>query len=89
MQVRLGLYSRGQNGNTDTLTVDVDGAVHMLRPSGTPNELVAGPLAVREDVAVTDVFLNVPTLFTPKESGLNDPRWLGVAVTSIALEELG
>ena len=89
MLVRLNLFSRGQNSGSETLTIDVDGSVYILRPCGVPKELRAGPLPVRDGDGPTDVFLHVPTLFRPKERGEEDPRQLGVAVSGIVLEPAG
>jgi hypothetical protein len=83
--VRLRVESRGRNGDSDPLTVDVDGSVYPLVQVENTSDFVAGPIPPRPEAGFTDVILHVPQLFSP-EAASNDNRVLGIAVISITVE---
>jgi hypothetical protein len=83
--VRLRVESRGRNGESDPLTVDVDGRVYPLVQVENTSDFEAGPIPPRAQAGFTDVILHVPRLFSP-EAASNDDRVLGIAVISITVE---
>lgn len=85
VMVRLSLFLTGRLSDTDVLTADIDGVVYPFSRTGRKGVLVAGPVAPRAGERKTDILLHVPVMFSP-DSGSGDTRWLGVAITSIALE---
>jgi hypothetical protein len=86
LRLRFHFISLGRNGAGDRLSVDIDNAVHVLSEDGSPLTLATRPVAPRAQSGPTDVFLHVPVLFSPSESGLNDMRTLGVALARVEVE---
>jgi uncharacterized coiled-coil protein SlyX len=84
VMVVLRLSSLGRHTAPDRITVDVDGTVYPMRQLGGEGiALVAGPVPPRAGGGLTDLFFHIPVMFTPRDSGIDDARMLGVAVLSI------
>ena len=86
LMVTLRLVSLGSHTGQDRITVEVDGAIHLMHlatEAGTV--LQAGPIPPRDGRGPTELLFHFPVLFSPGESDDHDARRLGVAMQAVEI----